>query len=237
MRSLFGSLAIFFLLLPLGPLQAQQSSKPVKLSMSLASAATSTKQSLVPEAREAPTPAALATAVAREVSLPPPPPPITLMLKADLRRQRLTVVERGKVKYVWPISSGRPGYATKTGTFRPKWASRMHYSRQYDMAPMPYAVFFNRGAAFHATRATRYLGRPASHGCIRLAPRNAARLYRLVYKHGFHQTRVVVHGRYKANRTAHRKAARSRRAARRNRYRSYSSYNGVHWRRGLPVFD
>jgi hypothetical protein len=126
--------------------------------------------------------------------LPPsPPPPITLVLNADLGTQRLTVSEHGKIRFTWPISSGKSGFDTKTGTFTPQWASRLWYSRQYDNAPMPHAVFFHRGMAFHATTAVGMLGRPASHGCIRLAPGNAAHLYKLVHKHGFAQTRIVVH--------------------------------------------
>jgi hypothetical protein len=149
-----------------------------------------------------------ATSVAAEMAMPPPPPPITLVLSADLSLQRLTVTERGDVKHVWPISSGRRGYATKTGTFRPQWMARMWYSRQYEWSPMPHAVFFNRGTAFHATSAVGLLGRPASHGCIRLAPANAARLYALVQRHGFAQTKVVVHGTPKEPAVARRSPAR-----------------------------
>jgi hypothetical protein len=229
MRGLSGTLVILFSLLPAGPLGAQQSLKPAEAPMSVASAATGIKQTDVPGVREAPTPASLALDVARELALPPPPAPITLVLKADLARQRLTVIEHGEVEHVWAISSGRAGYATKTGTFRPQWASRMHYSRQYDLAPMPHAVFFNRGAAFHGTHAVRSLGRPASHGCIRLAPRNAAQLYRLVHRHGFYQTKVVVHGVHKST-VAGRNAAKPRRAERQRRSRyGRSGYDGWPW--------
>jgi lipoprotein-anchoring transpeptidase ErfK/SrfK len=124
---------------------------------------------------------------------PPPPPPITLVLNADLGAQRLTVVENGKTKYSWAISSGRRGFATPTGTFHPQWAARMWYSRQYEYAPMPNAVFFHRGTAFHGTSTVGLLGQPASHGCVRLAPGNAAALFKLVHKHGFTATKVVVH--------------------------------------------
>jgi lipoprotein-anchoring transpeptidase ErfK/SrfK len=137
----------------------------------------------------------LALAVAKDMSRPPPPPPITLVLKVDLSNQRVTVVERGKVKQTWTISSGREGYATQTGTFQPTWTAKMWYSRQWDMAPMPNAVFFNGGTAFHATNAVGSLGNPASHGCIRLAPGNAAALYGLVQRHGLTSTKVVVQGR------------------------------------------
>jgi hypothetical protein len=151
----------------------------------------------------------LASAVAQELSLPPPPAPITLVLKADLRSQRLTVEENGKTKFTWPISSGRAGFATRTGTFRPQWTSKLHLSRQYDLAPMPHAVFFNAGAAFHGTSAVSQLGQPASHGCIRLAPANAARLYALVHKHGFYQTKVIVHGGSRETTVARRDAGKS----------------------------
>jgi lipoprotein-anchoring transpeptidase ErfK/SrfK len=124
---------------------------------------------------------------------PPPPPPVTLVLNADLGAQRLTVVENGKTKFSWAISSGRGGFATPTGTFHPQWAAKMWYSRQYEYAPMPNAVFFHRGTAFHGTTAVGLLGQPASHGCVRLAPGDAAALFKLVHKHGFAATKVVVH--------------------------------------------
>ena len=124
---------------------------------------------------------------------PPPPPPITLVLNADLGAQRLTVVENGRAKYTWAISSGQRGFATPTGTFQPQWAAKLWYSRQYEYAPMPNAIFFHRGTAFHGTSAVGLLGQPASHGCVRLAPGNAAALFKLVHKHGFAATKVVVH--------------------------------------------
>ena len=122
------------------------------------------------------------------------PPLFTLTLEADLTAQRLTVREGDHVLHVWSISSGRRGYTTPTGTFSPAWMAKSWYSRQYDNAPMPHAVFFNRGVAFHATTAVSMLGHPASHGCVRLAPSNAARLYALVRTHGLAHTKVVVHG-------------------------------------------
>ena len=70
----------------------------------------------------------------------------------------------------------------------------MWFSKQYDDAPMPHSVFFNGGIAVHGTQATGMLGRPASHGCIRLAPSNAAALYAMVSAHGKPMTRIKVHG-------------------------------------------
>lgn len=125
---------------------------------------------------------------------PPPPAAPTLVVNVNLSTQRMTVIENGAEKYTWPISSARAGYRTPTGTFKPTWMSKMWYSRQYDMAPMPHAVFFSGGVAIHATQATGMLGVPASHGCVRLAPRNAATFYSLVNRHGKDLTRIAVTG-------------------------------------------
>ena len=135
-----------------------------------------------------------AAAEAAEVKAPEPPPEPTLAIDVDLTRQVLTVSEEGEVRHSWPISSARTGYRTPTGTFQPTWMAKMWYSRQYDYSPMPHAVFFHKGVAIHGSYATRMLGRPASHGCVRLAPKNAATLFRLVGKHGKDRTQIVVHG-------------------------------------------
>lgn len=133
----------------------------------------------------------------------------------------------GKVLHTWKISSGRQGYETPTGTFRPGWMARQWFSRKYDMAPMPYSVFFNGGIATHGTTATGRLGRPASHGCIRLETANAKAFYNLVRKHGKRRTRISVVGttpvsapRYASGRS--RQPRRDRRAFRgRRTYRTY----------------
>lgn len=136
-------------------------------------------------------PASETSAVAEE---PAPPPEPTLAITIDLSRQVMTVSEHGRQTYTWKISSARYGYRTPTGTFQPTWMSKMWYSRQYDYAPMPHAIFFHKGVAIHATYATGLLGRPASHGCVRLAPKNAAALYKMVSAHGKARTEIVVHG-------------------------------------------
>lgn len=126
-------------------------------------------------------------------ALQPPPKP-TVSIDIDLTNQMMTVSEEGGVVHRWPISSGRRGYATPTGTFKPTWMARQWFSRQYDNAPMPHSIFFHGGVAIHGSYATRSLGRPASHGCVRLAPKNAATLFRMVTRHGKERTRIVVHG-------------------------------------------
>jgi hypothetical protein len=76
------------------------------------------------------------------------------------------------------------GFVTPRGTYRPQSLRRMHYSSKYNNAPMPHSIFFHKGWAIHGTSAVGALGRPASHGCIRLAPGNAAKLFNMVQRQG-----------------------------------------------------
>ncbi len=112
----------------------------------------------------------------------------------DLSAQRMHVKVDGRHYATWRISSGRHGYYTPRGTYRPKWLKRMHYSRKYDNAPMPYSIFFRGGYAIHGTNHVSRLGRPASHGCIRLSPANAATLFGLVKRHGRKNTIIRITG-------------------------------------------
>ncbi len=151
------------------------------------------------------------------------------------KTQNLTVSEHGDVTHSWPISSGTADHPTPRGSFRPQWTAKIWYSKKYDNAPMPNAVFINGGVAIHATYATRMLGRPASHGCIRLAPANAATFYKLVHKHGLKMTRVSVYGtpKWSAPAIASRRDAGSQRYARADEgsYRpsSYKSSSAFDW--------
>jgi hypothetical protein len=102
----------------------------------------------------------------------------------DLSSQTMRVSSGSGESYVWPISSARRGYVTPRGVYRAQSLARMHYSRKYDNAPMPHSIFFRGGYAIHATYSVGALGRPASHGCIRLSPAHAAQLYGMVQREG-----------------------------------------------------
>lgn len=100
--------------------------------------------------------------------------------RIDLSSQRMSVYVNGKRAYVWKVSTAKPGYRTPVGKFRPKRMKRKHFSNKYNNAPMPNSIFFLGGYAIHGTNAVGSLGRPVSHGCVRLAPGNARKLFNLV---------------------------------------------------------
>ena len=107
-----------------------------------------------------------------------------VVARVDLSSQTMTVSRRGRVLYRWPVSTGRAGYRTPTGTWRVHRMHKRYFSRKYHGAPMPHAMFYYRGLAIHGTNQITRLGRPASHGCVRLHPSNAAKLFSLVRRHG-----------------------------------------------------
>ena len=115
-----------------------------------------------------------------------------LEARIDISSQRMTVSQYGRVLYTWPVSTARSGYITPRGSYRPTRLHRMWYSRKYDMSPMPHSVFFHGGYAVHATDAVKRLGRPASHGCVRLHPDAAADFYQLVQTYGPANTSIVI---------------------------------------------
>jgi lipoprotein-anchoring transpeptidase ErfK/SrfK len=116
-----------------------------------------------------------------------------VIVTVDKSAQRLTVAVNGATRYEWPVSTARWGYRTPVGSYRPQRLERQWYSRKYDWSPMPHSIFFNGGYAIHGSYEVSRLGSPASHGCIRLAPANAATLFALVNAN-VKDTRIVVVG-------------------------------------------
>src|SRR5262245_34177597 len=112
----------------------------------------------------------------------------------DKSQQRMTVSVDGKPRYSWAVSTGRRGFGTPSGVYRPQMMARRWFSRKYYNSPMPYSIFFHGGYAIHGSYEIRRLCGPASHGCVRLHPTDAAALFALVRSRGTQNTRIVVTG-------------------------------------------
>jgi hypothetical protein len=117
-----------------------------------------------------------------------------LLIQIDKSTQQMTISADGEPLYRWPVSTGVSGHDTPAGAFNPFRMEKDHYSEDWDNAPMPYSIFFTqKGHAIHGTN-HRNLGRPASHGCVRLSVSNAATLWGLVRKHKMAHTMVLLTG-------------------------------------------
>ena len=140
-------------------------------------------------------------------------------MEIDLQEQMAYLLQNGRPVLASPISSGRYGHLTKTGSFTILERERTHYSSMYgkivdargntvvadadaDMqvprggkfipAPMNYFMRFHGADGMHAG----YLpGYPASHGCVRMPQERAIAFFNAVQV----GTPVTVFGRTPVN--------------------------------------
>jgi hypothetical protein len=172
-----------------------------------------------------------------------------VLVQVDKAAQQMTVTVDGAKLYTWKVSTGMADYDTPAGEFRAFRMERKHFSREWDDAPMPYSIFFTQeGHAIHGSYDVKHLGRPASHGCVRLAKENAAVLFELVKEQGLKATRVVLTGEipdstvgaiargepaltYDDDQTG---SATPRRSRSRNGWREYSSGPNFYYYREAP---
>jgi lipoprotein-anchoring transpeptidase ErfK/SrfK len=118
-----------------------------------------------------------------------------LLIEIDKSTQQMIVTLDDKQLYTWRVSTGAAEYDTPSGTFTPSRMEIDHHSDEWDNAPMPYSIFFtDTGVAVHGTYERRSLGRAVSHGCVRLALKNAATLWKLVKAQKMSNTSIVVTG-------------------------------------------
>ena len=164
----------------------------------------------------------------------------------NLSTQSMHVTSGNGQSYSWPISSARAGFSTPRGYYRPQRLEAMHYSHKYHNSPMPHSIFFRGGYAIHGTGAVGQLGRPASHGCVRLSPGNAAQLFAMVRQEGgriqisgsplgstrFAQTSHKRHGKAYAS-SHHRRSHYA--AAQRHHRNNALAYAPSHRRHAAPV--
>lgn len=91
---------------------------------------------------------------------------------------QLAFVYRGdQMIGVTTVSSGKTDHETPTGVFPILAKEKMHRSKTYENAPMPFMQRINEyGVALHGGNIP---GFPASHGCVRLPMKFAERLFTL----------------------------------------------------------
>ena len=116
----------------------------------------------------------------------------SVVVHIDRSSQRMAVIIDGAPRYNWRVSTARAGYITPPGTYHPQMLARRWFSRKYYNSPMPHSIFFYGGFAIHGTYEISRLGGPASHGCVRLDPGNAAILFGLVEREGMGSTTIVI---------------------------------------------
>ena len=114
-----------------------------------------------------------------------------IVVRVDKSAQRMSVAVDGVPTHNFVVSTGLAG-GPPNGSYKPQRMERTWHSRLFNMAPMPYSIFFHGHYAIHGTNQIKRLGNRASKGCVRLHPNNAAVLFNLVKKHGMANTRIII---------------------------------------------
>lgn len=187
----FATLAsVFACLFATAPSSAAEFAAPATIEMAQIRPSMPAAPSMVQEAVVAPPAEALRRSqpqlAARFAAAP------KLVVKVDISDQTMKVMVEGEERFVWKVSTAGRGYRTPTGIWKPYRMHTMWHSRKYDNAPMPHSIFFTGGYAIHATPHIRRLGTPASHGCVRLHPKDAKALFALAKEYGRESMRIVV---------------------------------------------
>jgi lipoprotein-anchoring transpeptidase ErfK/SrfK len=115
-----------------------------------------------------------------------------VVARVSISSQTMKVYHEGRLLYTWPVSTAKAGKITPAGIYEPEFLSKNHRSRRYNNAPMPFAIFYDGNYAIHGTDQIKRLGKPASHGCVRLHPDNAKILFNMVKAEGMDNARVVI---------------------------------------------
>ncbi len=125
--------------------------------------------------------------------------PVWLQVVKSTQRAYLYI--NGKRVETWKVSTGRGGFETidfdgnPNGRIYDKYTSTKFPEGDYKgLGNMPYAIFFYEGYAIHGTPESNFsvLGRPASHGCVRLHPDNAYKFNRLTRENGIRKVWITV---------------------------------------------
>ncbi len=127
-----------------------------------------------------------------------------IAIEIDLTAQKARLLYEGSVVYESPISSGRPGHRTRTGSFKVLERDDDHLSSLYGKivdargrilvagadssmpvppgarfvpAPMHHFLRFDGATGMHVGHLPGY---PASHGCVRMPAAKAALFFNIV---------------------------------------------------------
>jgi hypothetical protein len=164
-----------------------------------------------------------------------------VLISVNKSTQQMSISVDGVPRYRFAVSTGRAGYGTPNGTYHPQRLAASWFSKLYYNSPMPHSIFFHGGYAIHGSYEINRLGGPASHGCIRLHPANAATLFALVKSEGTAGTTIVVSGSNPVLARSHAPSPRRNRAwvksSSKDRHRPNDGHRSRHYWRPEPPSD
>jgi hypothetical protein len=110
---------------------------------------------------------------------PPSLPADARWVDVNLREEVLTAYEGDRPVFTTLVSTGKPGTRTTPGLFRITLKSlhdRMH-GEGYEVEEVPDILYFHAGEGLHGAFWHNQFGRPITHGCVNLSPRDGRFLF------------------------------------------------------------
>lgn len=100
-------------------------------------------------------------------------------IQVNLSTQKLIAWEGRKPVYAVTISTGKKSTPTRVGSFKiqSKHKSARMRGRDYDIANVPYTMYYQGSYGIHGAFWHKKFGTPVSHGCINVAPNHAKWLF------------------------------------------------------------
>ncbi len=101
-------------------------------------------------------------------------------IEIDLSDQVLRAWDGKTIVYMMPVSTGKRSTPTPTGKYRVQTKLRSTRMRGdgYDIANVPYTMYYHGGYAIHGAPWRKNFNVPGSHGCVNLSVKHARMLYR-----------------------------------------------------------
>jgi lipoprotein-anchoring transpeptidase ErfK/SrfK len=100
-------------------------------------------------------------------------------IQIDLSEQNLKAWEGKKLVYLMRVSTGKRTKATRTGKYfiQSKLRSTRMRGTDYNIADVPYTMYYSGSYAIHGAYWHNRFGTPVSRGCVNLPVQNARKLY------------------------------------------------------------
>ena len=116
----------------------------------------------------------------------------SLYIKIGIFRQVMRVYRENRLVYKWPVSTGRSGFETPLGTYRPIFIRENYNSRVCNRMFLKNVIFLKNDLAIFGASTDRPLKRADAYRCIKLGKRNSKKLYNLVQQYGKRRVKIKI---------------------------------------------
>ncbi|SFV63235.1 Mll1184 protein [hydrothermal vent metagenome] len=116
----------------------------------------------------------------------------SLYIKVEIYRQVMKVYRENRLVYKWPVSTGRKGFETPLGSYRPIFIRENYNSKVCNRLFLKNVIFLKNDLAIFGANTDRPLKRGDAYRCIKLGNSNSKKLYNLVQQYGKRRVKIRI---------------------------------------------